>query len=137
MDAETAIQKAIRARLLASPELLALVPAAHILDVNERPAPRPSIILGESQSVDEGADIQRRRLHVWHSLHLWVTEPSTAQVKAIAGAIREALKGRLDLGADWHCASSFVASARFLRDPDGQSSHGVLTVELQLQGGEA
>lgn len=136
MDVETAVQKAIRGRLVAAPDLLALVPAGNILDTNKAPAPRPSIIMGESQAVDEGADLGRR-LHVWHTLHLWVTEPSTAKVKAIAGAIRGAiLSGHLDLGVGWHCASAFVASQRFMRDPDGETSHGVVTVELQVQGAE-
>lgn len=130
MSAEIALQKSVRARLVATPAVVALVPAASILDRNERPAPDPSIIIGEGQAVDEGDSISRVRTRVFMDLHVWKREPSTAGAKAIAGTIRDAIRsGRLVLDAGFHCVDAFVSRTRFLRDPDGLTSHGIVTVE--------
>lgn len=130
MNVDLETQKAIRARLVATPAVTTLVPALHVLDVNQRPAPNPSIILGDSQAVDEGTSLARVHTRVFHTLHVWKKEPSLAGVKAIAGEIRAAIQaGRLALPAGLHCADLRVSSMRFLRDPDGEHSHGVVTVE--------
>lgn len=135
MSEDLAVQKAIRARLVASPTVTALVPAAAILDRNQRPAPDPSIILGESQEVDEGTSLQRDRTRIYHTLHIWKREPSLTGVKAICGAVRAALKAdRLELDG-YHCADWHVSSGRCLRDPDGETSHGVMVVNVLVTGG--
>ncbi len=130
MSAELVVHAALRARLIASPAVCALVPASAILDINQRPAPSPSIILGESQAVDEGDSILRTRLRIYHTAHVWKREASLEGVKRICGAIRSAvLVGRLDLGAGFHCADLRVSSMRQLRDGDGETSHGVVMIE--------
>ncbi|GGO55216.1 Protein of unknown function [Roseovarius pacificus] len=135
MSEDLAVQKAIRARLAASPAVTALVPSGAILDRNQRPAPDPSIILGESQEVDEGTSLQRDRTRIYHTLHIWKREPSLTGVKAICGAVRTALKAdRLELDG-YHCADWHVSSARYLRDPDGETSHGVMVVNVLVTGG--
>lgn len=129
MSPDLELQKAIRSKLISSPTVSALVPAASILDRHERPAPRPSIILGQSQMVDEGTSMKRRHHRIYHDLHVWVKEPSTEQAKGIAWAIRQALQAeRLPLSAGLHLADLRVESQRLLRDPDMESSHAILTV---------
>lgn len=130
MSAELALQRAIRARLISNSVVVALVPAASILDRHERPAPDPSIILGESQGVDEGTSIDRSYTRVYHTLHVWKREPSLEQVKVICGAIRRVIHaGRLALETGFHAADCRVSGMRYLRDPDGVTSHGVVTIE--------
>lgn len=130
MSADLELQKAIRARLIATPAVTALVPAASILDRHERPAPKPSIILGESQTVDEGDSISRSRQRIYADLHVWVGEPGTEGAKAIVGAIRAAIhSGRLILSGTYHCADARVSNVRILRDPDGVTSHAVITID--------
>lgn len=134
MSAELALQKGIRARLVASPEILGLVPEANILDRNERPNPRPSIVIGEGQSVDEGDSIARTRTRVYLDLHVWVEEPSTEISKRIVGAIRKAVaSGKFPPGDGFHFADCRVRGTRFLRDPDGKTSHAVVTVDALVQ----
>lgn len=134
MSADLAVQKAIRARLVATGAVTALVPAASILDRNERPVPVPSIILGEAQVVDEGESVARKRQRVYHTLHVWKREEGLTGVKAIAGAIRTALhSARLTLDAGYYSADGYVSGQRFLRDLDGATSHGILTVEVLVQ----
>lgn len=129
MSADLAVQKAIRGRLISTGAVLALVPASSVLDINQRPAPDPSIIIGEGQTL-EGDDIARRTQSVVMSLHVWKKEPGLAGVKAIASAIRLALHaGRPVLASPYQCGDCRVSSMRFLRDPDGETSHGVVTVE--------
>lgn len=129
MSADLAIQKAIRTRLIATGGVTSLVPATSILDRNARPNPDPAIIIGEDQAVDEG-DIARRQQRVYSTLHIWKKEGSLTGAKAIGGAIRAAIHaGRPDLETGWHCADWFVSGVRYLRDPDGETSHGVVTIE--------
>lgn len=131
MNVEGEVQTAIRSRLIATLAVTSLVPASNILDTNQRPAPRPSIVMGESQSVDAGTSIQRAHTRVYHTLHIWVKEPSLARSKAIGAAIKgEMRKGRLSLPDGLSCADLMIASQRFMRDPDGEHSHGVVTVEI-------
>lgn len=131
MSVDLEVQKALRARLITTAALVAVVPAASVLDTNQRPAPVPSIILGESQSVDEGTSLRRAHTRVYHTIHVWTREPSLQGVKAICGQLKRALgAGRLTLAAPYHCADLRVSEMRYLRDPDGEHSHGVVTVAV-------
>ena len=129
MSASLALQKAVRARLIATNEVTDLVPAASSLDRNARPNPDPSIILGEDQEVDENR-VERDVVRIYSTLHVWKKEPGLIGVKAIAAAIRTAVQtGRLAMGAGFQCGDCYVSTTRFLRDPDGETAHGVVTVE--------
>ncbi|MBV2144408.1 DUF3168 domain-containing protein [Falsochrobactrum sp. TDYN1] len=133
MSFELALQKAIRARLTATQEVTALVPAANIIDRNARPNPDPSIILGEDQGVD-AEFIQRNVVRVFHTIHVWKKEENLVGVKAIAGAIRNAIsQSRFGPAGGFHFADCYVSQMRFLRDPDGETSHGVVTVQALVQ----
>lgn len=134
MTPELALQKAVRSRLVGTDFVLTLVPAGNILDRNERPAPSPSIVIGEGQSHDEGNSISRSLTRVYMDLHIWKREPSTEGVKAIAGAIRAAIKvDKLSTLSGFHFADCYVQNARFLRDPDGETSHAIVTVNALVQ----
>lgn len=128
MSIDLEVQKAIRARLTT---WAVGVPAAQILDTNQRPAKLPAIILGDSQAVDEGTSLRRAHTRVYHTLHVWTREASLEGCKQICGEVRRAIhSGRLVLVSPLHCADALVSSMRFLRDPDGEHSHGVVVVEV-------
>ncbi|WP_423207637.1 DUF3168 domain-containing protein [Paracoccus yeei] len=128
MNIDLEVQKAVRARLTT---YAVGVPAAQIIDANQRPSKLPAILLGDSQAVDEGSSLRRAHTRVYHSLHVWQREPSLEGAKTIAGAIRSAVhSARLTLAPGLHCADARVSSMRFLRDPDGEHSHGVVVVEV-------
>ncbi|WP_164661328.1 DUF3168 domain-containing protein [Tropicibacter sp. Alg240-R139] len=131
MSVELVTQKAIRARLVATQAVTDLVPALSILDHNQRPAPNPSIIIGETQLVDEGSSMKRAHSRVYHTLHIWMREPSLEGVKRIGGAIRGAIQwSRINLDARYHAADIKVSSIRAVRDRDGETSHGIVTIEV-------
>jgi hypothetical protein len=126
-----AIQKALRARLIASPAVTALVPADAIFDRHGRPQRFPCIIIGEATSL-YATPYESFHDGVTADLHLWTEEIGLTQVKEITGAVRAALRG------DWNvegfrCAFATVNSGRFIRDPDDEHSHGVLSISALLQ----
>jgi uncharacterized protein DUF3168 len=132
MSATIELQTAIRARLVATLAVTALVPAANILDRHARPAPDPSIVLGEDQAIEDD-DVERIRQRIFSTLHVWKKEASLAGAKAIAGEIRTALHGsRLVLASGYFCGDTRVSDMRFLRDPDGETSHAIVTVESRV-----
>ena len=129
MSADLALQKAVRARLVAATAVTSLVPAASILDRNARPSPDPSIIIGEGQAV-EGDRIDRSDQRLYLDLHVWKKETGLFGVKAIAGAIREAIHSEVvPAGNDLHIGDCRVSGIRYLRDLDGETAHAVVTVE--------
>jgi hypothetical protein len=138
IDASAAVQRAIRVRLIGNAGVTALVPAANILDTNQRPASSPSILLGEDQVVDGNVDIARSFVRVYSTIHIWKKELSTAGVKSIANAIRRAIginrAARLDLAdADYVCSDCTIEQVRFMRDPDGETSHGIMVLNSLVQ----
>lgn len=134
MSANLALQKAIRGVLVARPALVALVPVANILDRNARPNPFPSIIMGESQEM-EGDLATGGAVDIFQTLHLWVQEPSLMGVRQVGWEVRQALRaGRVALEGGFVLAG-WSSTVRYIRDPDGVMSHGVLTVAATVTGG--
>lgn len=133
MSASLALQKAMRGAMIARPELLALVPAPAILDRNARPNPRPSIIIGECSEVAgdlaTGGDVD-----LIADLHIWVEESSLTKARLIGWEVRQALRYRVALSGGFHLAG-WDSTARYLRDPDGVTSHGIVTVRARVTGG--
>jgi hypothetical protein len=128
MSAALALQVAVLARLASTSAVTELVPADNIVDINSRPSPDPAVILGEGQEL-EGDRTDRSDSRVFLDLHVWKRETGLEGVKAIAGAIRSAIRaGRLVLDG-YHCGDCRVTAMRFMRDPDGETAHAVVTVE--------
>lgn len=133
MSASLELQKALRTRLIGTPAIVALVPAANIVDRHQLPVLDPSIVLGEDQEVDpEVQTVGRHYVRVFSTLHVWKREPGFAGVKQIAGAVRRAIETThhvpLD-SADYQAADCRIEEVRFLRDPDGETSHGIVTID--------
>lgn len=132
MTPALALQKAIRARLTADASVTALVPADAILDVHGLPERFPCIILGEGQELPADT-VARRHFRVHATLHVWQAETGTTGVKAIAGAVRRALRDAPWPADGHHVHDLAFTGATFLRDPDNASAHGVVTFEAILE----
>lgn len=123
------LQKAVHGLLTTSAGVTALVPAASIADLGWKPTTFPSIIMGEAQIVDEGQRIDRSVVRVYLTLHLWTKEPYLNTVKKIGGAVQAALAGpRPALDGGYYAGDFRLESTRYLRDPEGENGHGVLTI---------
>lgn len=127
-DPSLALQKAIRSRLIASPELMALIQADHVLDANGRPEIMPAIYVGEAQTIFRRWDATSHA-----TLHVWFAEPGLVQCKEAVSTIVAAL--RIDAQADgvlpidgFTVHDMQATQTRYLRDPHGPFSHGVVTV---------
>jgi hypothetical protein len=132
LSPDLALQKAIGARLATSPAVLALVPSEAILDRGTRPERFPCVVIGECQTVLESLTYGRRHIRVFHTLHVWSRETGTIGAKAIAGAIRDALKQEL-LIDDHRVVDHLVPSVRVLRGEGGDLSHAVVTAETLVE----
>jgi hypothetical protein len=131
MEASIELQKSIRARLVSATAVTALVPAASVVDRNGTPATFPSILIGEGQTVP-GGDIARRRHDVFLDVHIWQKETGLMFSKQVAGAVREALTDANWNATGLHVADLYVTSSRFLRDPNGTHSHGILSLTANV-----
>ncbi|OYW33049.1 MAG: hypothetical protein B7Y12_03840 [Rhizobiales bacterium 24-66-13] len=132
MSPDLALQKALLDRLAATPDVTALVPAAAMIDGHGLPQRFPSILVGEGQVVREPITIAGRHRRVYATLHIWTQ--SMPHARAIGGAIFAAIEHeQLRLDGENRAISTVVADARFLRDPDGETAHGVVTVDSLIE----
>ena len=130
---EIALQKALIERLRNDAGVIALVPASNIHDTNARPIVDPSINLGTDQT-DDAEYLARDVTIVFHDLHIWKKEAGLAGGKYIAAAITKAVrKARFQTVDGYHFADCHVYRTRFLRDPEGDFSHGIVTVRAITQ----
>ena len=135
MSASLSFQEFARTTLTADAGVTALVSADAIVDANARPEVFPRIVLGEDQELPAD-DVVGRYTNLSATLHIWSREPGLATAKAIAGAIRSALNlpNRLVFEADgYRCTDCRFASARFVRDPDKITAHGIVTVDALIE----
>lgn len=137
MSKSLALQAALRAAFVASPAVLDLVPAAQIIDRNRRPYPSPSVIIGEGIAGPDSGNVRRDRQELFAVLDVWQDSPSTEGVKQIMGALWAAMKldPRPALEGGYHLADWQVYRERVMRDPNGTTVHGVLTVQALICGG--
>ncbi|MGY4469353.1 hypothetical protein ACVWWK_005062 [Bradyrhizobium sp. LB9.1b] len=127
-DPSLDLQKAIRQRLLSSAELLALVDPDAIIDANGRPERMPRVEIGEGQSIFRRWDATTHA-----TLHVWFQEPGLVQCKQAVSAIVEALRVDAQVSGvlvldHFTCHDLMVTQTRYLRDPHGSYSHGIVTV---------
>jgi hypothetical protein len=132
VSASLAFQKKARALLIANEAVAGLVPADNVLDANARPEVYPKIILGEDQELPAD-DVVGRYTRLSATFHVWAEEEGLAVAKAIAGAIRSALRDQRWTFDGYRCTDCRFESARFLRDPDGKHSHGVVTFSALIE----
>ena len=121
------LQKAIRARLVATTAVTALVPATSIFDRSSRPEKFPCIIIGEAQTVLEPITFARQHVRAFLDLHVWTKEDSLVELKAISGTLQMALASK-PVVQGVHLVDWSIRGARYMRDP-GEIGHGVITIE--------
>ncbi|MBS0535378.1 MAG: DUF3168 domain-containing protein [Proteobacteria bacterium] len=132
MSASLAFQTVARLALIGDPGLTALVPADNVLDVNGRPEADPRVILGEDQELP-GDEVVGRYTELFATMHVWSKEPGVKRAKLIVSAMRRVLNGQRWNDGSYRCLDTRFQSARFLRDPDGETTHGVVTFKAVLE----
>ncbi|MFG1348594.1 DUF3168 domain-containing protein [Xanthobacter autotrophicus] len=128
MSPDLALQKALLARLAATPDVTALVPSSAMVDGHGLPQRFPSIVVGEGQVVREPLALTGDHRRIYATLHVWTKSMPAA--RAIAGAVTAAVEHLpIQLESGHRAISTVVRDARFLRDPDGETAHGIVTVD--------
>lgn len=85
----------------------------------------PYVTIGEDQIVDDGNSCGDA-WEAFATVHIWSRDVGKAAPKILAAAIRGALDAPLTLTGFTIIVHEF-ADARFIREPDGVTEHGVLT----------
>ena len=133
MSPALALQAAIRARLVTSSDVLALVPADHIVGAVGKPTLFPCVMLGQDQEVDEAITLERRHVRVHATLHTWDRTGGLSHAKALAGAIRDRMRGFDPVLDGMRCVDIRFAGSRVMSDPDGSTTHGVVENEALVE----
>lgn len=140
-DPSLDLQAAIRARLLACADLVAIIPARNLMIAPDSYPERkpPYILAGEGQTV-----YRRWDATVYQTLHVWTdttsigsigqfSEPGLVRAKTVCGLIVDAL--RVDAQRDgvltldnFICLDLRVENVRHLYDPNTYLNHSVLSV---------
>ena len=127
-DPTLALQAAISELLLADPDVASLVDD-RILDKIPNTPVFPYVSFGEFQmlpELGEGTDAAQSFV----TLHTWDRFKSSRATKGLARAIIAALHDQ-DIAIDGGAVQSLLLdSSRVLPDPDGLTSHGVLTFQI-------
>jgi hypothetical protein len=126
------LQTALVARLRGAAAVTALVPADAIFDRSDRPERPVCIIVGEDQMIREEMNLADDTVRNYFTLHVWRQARDFGTVKNIVDAIRLAIRDPWSVvGAD---VIRFVfESVRYIRDPDAEYVHAVVTLNALVQ----
>lgn len=121
------LQSAIRAALISDATVSSIVPAQRIYDRHARPDAFPCIVIGDLHEITDDFSLARNHYRFFPTVHVWVREAGLISVKETVNAVRKAIMNNsaVRLGL----AGFFYNGAQFVRDPDGQTSHGILNFE--------
>jgi hypothetical protein len=133
MSASLALQGAIVAALKADAAVAAIV-AGRIFDIIPPGAQMPYISLGEDQVLPDGGDCFDA-YDIRSAIHLWSRKVGMPEVKRLAAAVDAALGDELAVPGHFIIECG-VTDTRFLRDPDGLTSHAVLSLQTLIETAE-
>jgi len=129
-DPSAALQKALVARLKAQVPLV----GSRVYDQTPMTVTFPYIQIGHTQAVNDDATcIDGATCYV--TLHVWSRAVGSVEARKISDQIAAALQDWMpDLSADGFAfADGRLNSAQTTGDPDGITTHGILTFEAQTE----
>jgi hypothetical protein len=91
----------------------------------------PFVQIGEAQVIGDFADCIDAS-EVFFDVHVWSRKTSLLQAKAIGSVVRAALHGAEPALAGFTLVDLRFEDARYLRDPDGITRHGVLSFKALI-----
>lgn len=94
----------------------------------------PYITIRDAETADAGADcVDGEDITV--TLHIWSRAVGSVEAKRIGGALKAALdRAELDLGAEVALVELQWRGAQYFTDPDGLTTHGVVTLLALTEG---
>lgn len=130
-DSSYEVQEAIVAAVKADATLTSLI-AGRIYDRVPPAASFPYISIGEDQVLPDlaqcydGADVVS-------TLHAWSRAIGYGEVKRVAAALEKALTAATFTLTGFRLVDKFFESTRYMRDPDGLTSHAVVTFRARTE----
>ncbi len=118
------IQKAIYDALQAEPAIA----GGNVFDRFDDRDPYPRVTIGEEQVVDDSNSCSSG-WDVYTDIHVWSCAPGFPEAKTIAAAVAERVLGITSI-AGFALLSVDVDRSDFVRDPDGLTSHGIVTAHF-------
>lgn len=92
----------------------------------------PYITFSEAQLLDDGVGCEDDMFEAFVDLHVWSRTVGQAEAKTISGIVRTEMMA-LEIAADWQIKIARVQSTRHMNDPDGLTSHSVITCRFLLE----
>lgn len=117
----TAVQKAIYDALMAAPA----VAGGNNFDSVPSSDPFPRTTIGEEQVLEDGNSCDDG-WEVLTDTHVWSRKPGFGEVKTLAALVRQRINAITSV-TGYTLISVEVEDTRFLRDPDGITSHGIIS----------
>lgn len=133
MTAAVAVQKAIRSKLVADPNVLGFVGADAIFDRMRRPETAPCIVLGEGHTLFDRISYGRRVTQEYATIHVWTAGEALVDAKAFAGVVAGALADGVGEVPGFHVVAATVTNVRHMRDPSGRLLHAVVSFEALVE----
>lgn len=123
-----ALQLGMRAALGADPVLAELI-GVRIYDRVPTKATTPYVHVGDDQVSPSPADGGlENSVEIFSTVHVWSAAVGKTECKRVAGAVVRAVALKaLDLGPNYSLLLITHRSTQYLDDPDGLTSHGVVT----------
>jgi hypothetical protein len=125
-DASLALQKAVVTTLRAA------VPGVAVRDRIKPGEDYPILQIAEGQTVDAGAECLDG-VEVFLDIHVWSRAVGMVECRSLAGRVRAALHDtRPVLEGAWRTVDLRHRDTRFIADPDGITSHAVVTIRALI-----
>lgn len=131
MDPTQELQEEVIVALRASAAVSALV-GARVYDLAPSSAVAPHISMGPATAIQADAEcIEAQEITV--QIDCWSEERGYAQVRRVADAVRRALRDA-ELPFQHNAIATFEHEiTRYMRDPDGISSHAAMTFSATIE----
>lgn len=131
--APASVHRAIAARLVATPTVVAAVPAAQIVDAWTR-AEAPAVIqIGEGTAMRENLTLARQHVRVLARIDVRTKAGGTSHARNIAGLVAGALGETLELADGLRVLDQEVQRVEFRRDPSSERGHAVVALSVLVE----
>lgn len=128
-----AVHRAIRARLVATPAVVAAVPAVQIIDAQTRPEAAATIQIGVGMTMRENLTLSRNHARVVAQLEIWTSSGGTSAARNIAGVVHDALRAPLTLADGFRTLDQQIERVTFSRDPASERGHATIYVGVLVE----
>jgi Protein of unknown function (DUF3168) len=135
-EASLALQRGIFKTLTTNSEVIELIGNRVYDRVSTGTLPTfPYVRIGNDQTINEDHDCIPECVEVFSQVDVFSREQGKTQAKAIAGAVVRALKtNNVQIEPAYALLSIVHEETRYLDDPDGLSTHAVLSFHALIDG---